>query len=73
MVKSSANSMKAKDLDISRLNKRIQRLEKLVDINKNLDGLAAGRLSKADDVIPEEDMEQTGNYGMPSMTAGGYS
>jgi len=34
MVKSSSNSLKAKDMDISRMNKRIQRLEKLVEINK---------------------------------------
>jgi len=43
MVKSSANSMKAKDIDIQRLNKRILRLEKLVEINKNLEGVSGGR------------------------------
>ncbi len=43
MVKSSSNSLKAKDMDISRLNKRIARLEKLVEINKNLDGLSGGK------------------------------
>jgi len=40
MVKSSSNSLKAKDMDITRLNKRIARLEKLVEINKNFDGAA---------------------------------
>jgi len=55
MVKSSSNSLKAKDIDISRLNKRIQRLEKLVEINKQLDGAAGGRLSRDNAVIPERD------------------
>ena len=39
MVKANSASMKAKDIDISRLTKRINRLEKLVDINKNMEGL----------------------------------
>lgn len=67
LVKSSSNSIKAKDIDISRLNKRINRLEKLVDINKNLDGLNAQRGPRGvgDQVIPERDenLEETNNYG----------
>ena len=66
MVKSSSNSIKAKDIDISRLNKRINRLEKLVEINKNLDGLSGQRGSRVgDQVIPERDenLEETNNYG----------
>lgn len=65
MVKSSSNSMKAKDIDISRLNKRINRLEKLVEINKNLEGLTGQRGSRINDqVIPERDenLEDTNNY-----------
>ena len=38
MIKSSSSSLKAKDIDIQRLNKRNQRLEKLVEINNNLNG-----------------------------------
>lgn len=66
LVKSSSNTIKAKDIDISRLNKRVNRLEKLVDINKNLDGLNAQRGSRVgDQVIPERDenLEETNNYG----------
>ena len=67
MVKANSASMKAKDIDISRLNKRINRLEKLVEINKNLDGLGAQRGSRAvgDQVIQERDenLESTNNYG----------
>lgn len=67
MVKANSASMKAKDIDISRLNKRINRLEKLVEINKNLDSLGAQRGSRAvgDQVIPERDenLESTNNYG----------
>lgn len=37
MVKSSSQSLKAKDIDIQRLEKRNKRLEKLNEINKNLD------------------------------------
>ena len=67
MVKANSASMKAKDIDISRLNKRINRLEKLVEINKNLDGLGVQRGSRAvgDQVIQERDenLESTNNYG----------
>ena len=35
MVKSSTNSLKAKDIDNQRLNKRVNRLEKLVEVSKN--------------------------------------
>lgn len=61
MVKSSSNSLKAKDQDISRMNKRIQRLEKLVEINKQLDGAAGGRASRGNGTIPERDelLEET--------------
>jgi hypothetical protein len=44
MVKSSSNSLKAKDIDIQRLEKRNKRLEKLSDINKNYD--SGGRDSR---------------------------
>jgi chromosome segregation ATPase len=68
MIKSSSSSLKAKDIDIQRLNKRVQRLEKLVEINKNFDG-AQGRGSHQD-VIPErnEIMEDTQNFGIPSLS-----
>ena len=58
MVKSSSNSLKAKDIDIQRLTKRANRLEKLVEINKGYDG---GRASRNDDIIQERDeiMEET--------------
>ena len=54
MVKSSSNSLKAKDIDIQRLEKRNKRLEKLAEVNKNFD--AGGRDSRArKDVIQERD------------------
>ena len=37
MVKISSNSLKVKDLDLARINKKCQRLEKLAEINKNYD------------------------------------
>lgn len=52
MVKSSSQSLKAKDIDIQRLEKRNKRLEKLNEINKNLDGVGGGRDSRVrNDVI----------------------
>ena len=36
MVKSANKQAKAKDIDITRLLKRIQRLEKLADLNKGM-------------------------------------
>ena len=51
MVKSSSNSLKAKDIDNQRLQKRVTRLEKMVEINKNYDG---GPTRGQFDVIPEE-------------------
>ena len=43
------------------MNKRIQRLEKLVEINKQLDGAAGGRASRGNGPIPEHDelLEET--------------
>jgi len=71
MVKSSSNSLKAKDMDISRLNKRIARLEKLVEINKNLDVYSGGRKG-GNDVIPEhdEELEETNNFALPNNQIG---
>ena len=53
-------------MDISRLNKRIARLEKLVEINKNFDGAAGGRI-QGGGVIPEQDemLEDTNNFALP--------
>ena len=60
MVKSSSQSLKAKDIDIQRLEKRNKRLEKLNEINKNLDGVGGGRDSRVrNDVIQEEEFEDT--------------
>ena len=60
MVKSSSSSLKAKDIDIQRLEKRNKRLEKLNEINKNLDGVGGGRDSRVrNDVIQEEKFEET--------------
>jgi len=73
MVKSSSNQIKAKDIDISRLNKRVNRLEKLVEINKNLDGLAANRGSRVgDQIIPERDenLEETNGFPMGAYNDG---
>ena len=71
MVKSSSNSLKAKDIDIARLTKRVNRLEKLVEINKGFDG---ARGSRNEDIIHERDeiMEETQNFGqVPSGNFGG--
>lgn len=72
MVKSSSQSLKAKDIDINRLTKRNNRLEKLVDINKNLDiGNRASRANLEQDIIQERDeqFEDTGrDYGIPNMS-----
>ena len=60
MVKSSSQSLKAKDIDIQRLEKRNKRLEKLNEINKNLDGVGGGRDSRVrNDIIQEEEFEET--------------
>lgn len=56
MVKSSGNSLKAKDIDIQRLNKRIHRLEKLVEIN-NTYGAKSGQNRHDRNIIPERDEE----------------
>mmetsp|Transcript_17993 Transcript_17993/g.30632 ORF Transcript_17993/g.30632 Transcript_17993/m.30632 type:complete len:226 (-) Transcript_17993:145-822(-) len=37
MLKSQTSSLKAKDIDISRLNKRLQKMERLSEVNKNLE------------------------------------
>ena len=57
MVKGSTNSLKAKDIDNQRMNKRIQRLEKLIEVNRNFDG---GH--RNDFMIPErnQQFEETG-------------
>jgi hypothetical protein len=67
MIKSSSSSLKAKDIDIQRLNKRNQRLEKMVEINNNLGG--QGNRGSRQDGIQEtdEDMQDTQNYGIPSL------
>ena len=67
MVKSSSQSLKAKDIDNQRLQKRVDRLEKLVEINKNYD--APGRASRHE-AIPERDaiLEDTQNFGIPDVT-----
>ena len=56
MVKGSSNSLKAKDMDNKQLQKRIARLEKLIEVNKNYDG------HRNEFVIPErnEQFEETG-------------
>jgi hypothetical protein len=54
MVKSSSNSLKAKDIDIARLTKRVNRLEKLTEINKGYDA-GANRGSRNEDIIHEAD------------------
>ena len=67
MVKSSSNTLKAKDMDIKRLNKMIARLEKMVELNKNYDGPSQRNNY---DMIPErdEEFEETQNqFGMPNM------
>ena len=69
MVKSSSNSLKAKDIDIARLTKRVNRLEKLTEINKGFDG---GRASRNDDhIIQERDeiLEETQQF----QNHGGFS
>jgi len=60
MVKSSSNSLKAKDIDNARLTKRVNRLEKLVEINKGFDA-GRERGSRNDEIIHERDeiMEET--------------
>lgn len=73
MVKSSSSSLKAKDIDINRMQKRIIRLEKLVEINKGYDGNAGGRQNS---IIQERNelLEDTGqNFGIPSNNLGGYN
>ena len=66
MIKSSSSSLKAKDIDLQRLTKRNQRLEKMVEINKNYD--QGGRNSRQD-AIQERDeiLEDTQNFGIPSL------
>lgn len=49
MVKSASMQAKAKDIDISRLTRRIQRLEKFSDLSKRL----VEPLHKHEDVIEE--------------------
>lgn len=73
LIKSQTNSIKAKDIDIQRLNKRIQRLEKMVEVNKNIDGMGKqARINKPSrtDVIRESDeiMEETLGYGESMYT-----
>ena len=61
--------MKAKDIDIQRLEKRNKRLEKLNEINKNLDGVGGGRDSRVrNDIIQEEEFEETQNFGVPNLS-----
>ena len=67
MVKMSTNSIKAKDIDNQRLTKRIQRLEKLVEINKNLGVGDRARMMNDDYLIHEtnEEFEETGMTNKP--------
>ena len=50
MVKISSNSLKVKDLNMARINKRCQRLEKLVEINKNYDKTGGKDYRNIDDI-----------------------
>ena len=76
MVKSSSNSLKAKDIDNQRLQKRVTRLEKMVEINKDSYGGGPNRGSY--DAIPEErddfaDTDQNfGISGLPGLNYGGF-
>lgn len=72
MIKSSSSSLKAKDIDIQRQTKRIQRLEKLVEINNGLNGAQGGRGSRQG-AIQEEEFEETQNFGIPNMNHGGFA
>lgn len=55
MVKISSNSLKVKDLDMARINKRCQRLEKLVEINKNYDKTGGKDYRNIDDIDDNDD------------------
>lgn len=68
MVKSTSGSLKAKDIDNQRLQKRVDRLEKMVEINKNYDGPGRNQRHEA---IPEREevLEETQNFGIPDVTA----
>lgn len=63
MVKSSTNSLKAKDLDNQRLSKRIQRLEKLVEINRNFEAPASRLKGYGDMQNQDEGFGDTDNSG----------
>lgn len=39
MVRASSIQLKTKDIDIQKLNKRNQRLEKLIEVQKGIEGL----------------------------------
>lgn len=74
MVKSTSGSLKAKDIDNQRLQKRVDRLEKMVEINKNYDEPVR---NSRQDSIPERDeiFEETQDFGIPdinNMNHGGF-
>ena len=55
MVKISSNSLKVKDLDLARINKKCQRLEKLAEINKNYDKTGVKDYRNIDDLDDNDD------------------
>lgn len=55
MVKISSNSLKAKDIDMARINKRCQRLEKLIEVNKNYDKVGGKEYRNIDDTDDKDD------------------
>jgi len=70
MVKSTSNSLKAKDVDNQRLNKRIQRLEKLVEVNKNFEGANTRQQHRNDYDYGDEREEFEDTQDFPKM--GGF-
>jgi archaellum component FlaC len=52
MIESQTKSIKAKDIDINRLTKRVQRLEKMVEVNKNMDAIPLNKPRSKNDKRP---------------------